>query len=282
MSPINIQALSVAGSEVNEDLIGYEDHTFWVMDGATPLSSAHFLQDESDARWFVKELDSKLRALLKERMNIPLKALLMEALLGVEERLASLKIDLAGMSPFELPSCTIILMRVEGKRLEYLVLGDCTLVILHKNEVLQIKDSANSRLDNQVVQAVQDKKFSDNPCREELEAFRMSLLQKNRSLMNTEEGYWVCTWDRKGIHHALSGELEIDREMKVLACTDGFSRIVDLYHQYIWDDLFGETVSLKQAMNEIRSIEAKDSSKEKYPRLKVSDDASALHLSIQA
>lgn len=280
MSKVKFKSLTDSGSALNEDLIGHYEKTFWIMDGATPLSKSHFLPSPSDAQWFVKELDSSLTSILNQEDTPDLKSLLNLALTQVEQSVLNLGIDVTKMTLFEIPSCSLNILRVNSNTLEYLTLGDCSLIFHYRDHLLEVKDKTVVALDNSVLQKLRSQRLKGNLDRNELEAYRMSLLQKNRSLMNSSEGYWTCTWDRKGVAHATLGSLDLDSDINVLSCTDGFSRLVDLYSTCKWEDLLLQKLSLQNALDLIRDIESKDNTMEQFERLKISDDASALLLSI--
>jgi hypothetical protein len=271
------------GSSVNEDLIGHYGNIYWIMDGATPLSGSRFFPGSSDALWLVTELDKALKAVIAQANDCDLNSLLESALSLVKQRALTYGFATAKISPYDMPSCSLIMLKVEpgiSGVLEYLILGDCTLVFEYDSQLTIVKDNTVTKLDNQVVQMLKAKKQSGTLDDSELSVYRSTLLQKNRALMNTSEGYWSCTWDKKGVKHSITQRLEFDGDLKILACTDGFSSLVDLYNQISWSDLLQNRLSIHQALLKIRDIEAKDVTKEKYERLKVSDDASALHLSI--
>jgi len=56
-----IEAVSVAGGEINGDLYGYEERLFWVLDGATALVTPYVPASSMEVRWLVNKVDEVLR-----------------------------------------------------------------------------------------------------------------------------------------------------------------------------------------------------------------------------
>ena len=60
-----IDAVCIAGSNKNEDSIGYGDDFIFVIDGATGLRGVNIMGMRSDAEWFSKRLAEQLQIYLR-------------------------------------------------------------------------------------------------------------------------------------------------------------------------------------------------------------------------
>src|SRR5262249_23664303 len=120
------EQLSEPGSGgINEDVVGWCDCAAWVIDGATRLGFQRLTDDESDARWSSRRLGEAFAG--HAGQAVPLVEVLRRAIVDTGRALVAL----SGSEPEPMlaPSSCAALVRVCGDRLEYAVLGDCTVMV---------------------------------------------------------------------------------------------------------------------------------------------------------
>jgi hypothetical protein len=279
MSVDEAAVYSEAGGGVNEDIARIHENLAWVIDGSSGLTSKKLTSGPTDARWFVEKVDESL--LSRVDNSILLEEILRQVIIQVSESFSKFTFD-QNLYPYEYPSCSIAFIRLNGNKLDYLILGDITLAVRTKdNRITVFSDPTVGQLDSQVavqIKAIQEREKVDfSEARERVRPW----LRKNRSMMNNPGGYWVLGLDPAAIDHALVGSLILDGPTQALLASDGFARLVDtlkVFHN--WNELFMfiETKGLASAFKRLRESEANDPECLRHPRLKVSDDATAVYL----
>jgi hypothetical protein len=112
------------------------------------------------------------------------------------------------------------------------------------------------------------------------------LAERRRREMNTDGGYWILSTDPRAADEARSGTVHVQPGTEILLMTDGFSRLVDTFAQPPdWLALLDPIAAGRPLMDEVsrlRRIEQSDPTGTRWPRLSVSDDASALFARVVA
>ncbi|MDJ0900247.1 MAG: protein phosphatase 2C domain-containing protein [Xenococcus sp. MO_188.B8] len=270
--------------QINEDLVGNLDSHCWVLDGATGLTDNPVTNSRNDARWFVERIDASLRKFCSFN-DTSLQEVVFKTIIQVDKEFQKCIIK-SDHKPFEVPSAGMALIKIDEGYLEYGVLGDCRIFILKESgEKISIGGSPLEKLDQEVVKRIlelrDEKGIKDYG---EIKTQILPLLQKNRSLMNTDEGYWILSLNPEASNHMNQGTIKVMDGDVVLLVTDGFYRIVDIFKKVHESELV--QVSLERGfediIEELRAMEQADFDCLKYPRLKVSDDATAVLLRISA
>lgn len=273
-------AASFAGTKINEDLFRVFRNYIWVLDGSSGLGDKHILSAQTDAAWFVKTVDECLQLFCNP--HVKLTDLVRQTIIEINKLFLQC-VDKEQLLPYELPSCSLALVRINPDGVDYLLLGDITIVVSGNEHVTVIADPTVVKLDSQVIVAIQKLHQREKLSFSEAKEAVISMLRKNRSLMNTEGGYWVLGLEPTAVDHAIKGTFTVDKPFSLLVATDGFTRLVDTFHLFAdWHELliFMQRHGLQQAIRELRKIEASDLECLRFPRLKISDDATAVCLSI--
>ena len=283
MKAIVLDRVYGAGSvdRVNEDAIVVVHGAVVVLDGATGVGANRLASFPSDAFWFVQAFARRLA--LGGMGHDGTRPAFASILAGCREEYRVL----AGVDPREvpveeLPSAGVVAFVVERDALRVYRLGDCQ-CWWHDGTVRRVfPASALEALDRASVEAFQA--VLDEGCSIAEGRRRIaSLLQHNRSLMNTPEGYSVLSLDEDCLSllersEAISPDPFTDR---FLLATDGFAA-VSAYHG--WDDgtLFErcEELGLEAVLALAREVERMDPTLRRHPRLKLSDDAAALLVAV--
>ena len=272
--------ISLASSSLNEDRAGQAGALAWVIDGATDVLENRILPGHSDSAWFAGELD-KCFYRASEQPDALLHEIAAQATNEIQSRF-----EATALRPVkyghEHPSAAAILMHVEGNKLSYFSLGDCSLLCLPGREstwdVVFGKDRRTADEENRDAAAklTEEKHSSSHPhgIRDEL----MPMLRASRDALNKDEGYGIFSITHAPEHFIKSGEIEIESGDQFLLASDGLMRLVDVFEVYTLE-AFGEKVlshGIPVLMQELRSIENGDAECFNFPRAKARDDATGL------
>jgi hypothetical protein len=96
---------------------------------------------------------------------------------------------------------------------------------------------------------------------------------------NVEGGYWIAATDPTAAHHALTGEVPLAEVRQVAVLSDGAARAVDAFGLYDWP---GALEVLRDSgpdelIRQVRAAEASDPTAARWPRNKISDDATVAY-----
>lgn len=122
-----VDTATLAAGQINEDRAGATGTLAWVIDGATDVIDVPLTATHSDASWIAETLDRHLRGLALEPPAelVHLPAILAERLKAEFQRVA--RRQPAGRQ--EYPSAAGLIIRAEDGRLDYVAVGDCSLII---------------------------------------------------------------------------------------------------------------------------------------------------------
>lgn len=273
----NRDSISNAGNKINEDIVYVTDNYGWVIDGATGLNNKNFTNSNSDANWFVNEWNNYLKENISDK-SASIKEIIIKGIEYISNKFYGIT-GLKHVDKVDLPSASIVLLRINNKIVEYFLLGDCTLIVQNNNdESLIIKQNLLDILDNKA--KIEMAKLMTNEGMNFIQARQKikPLLIKHRMLKNIKNGYWTLEFDKNAVENSICGFLEVDECKKTLLMSDGFSAIYDNYNYVDKNNIISliEKHGLQQIYNRIRFIEEEDRDILKFPRFKKSDDASAV------
>lgn len=276
--------ISHAGNPVNEDIATIHNNSAWVMDGATGLYNKNLVDKDSDAKWFVDEWNDYLLANI-ENWDKSLKEIIKKGISIIKNKYYNL-VDENNIEPLAFPSSGIALIRWYDNKLEYLVLGDCTFMYKDKKGLVKsFKDYKLEQLDGEVISQINKLINGENLSLLEARQKSMDMLIKNRLLRNTSEGYWILGFNESASDNCITGTIDLyeENEYEILLTTDGFYALIDKYKYTNESDIYKllKDNTLDDLYRKIREIERSDESGIKYPRLKKSDDASAVYLRVE-
>ncbi|TYB70935.1 protein phosphatase 2C domain-containing protein [Nonomuraea sp. PA05] len=187
----------------NEDLVVAGPSWIVVLDGATAAPGvdsgcAH------DVAWLVGRLGGALAVRLARGDGAPLAEVLESA---IEETLAAHSGGCDLDNP-DSPSATVAMVRAGERRVEYLVLGDSTVVL--------------SEVGGQA-RAVSDDRL------ERLPGGRPYSLELVRRMRNAPGGFWVAGARPEAARQSVTGEADAGEVRGVGVFTDGVARLCDWY-----------------------------------------------------
>lgn len=181
-----IDAYLCGGNGVNEDVYDRTSASAWVIDGATGLTDQQFSDRESDGLWFVNRISDRLSVRMDHSHS--LSDIVRRCIEDVASEYDDLTADV-DIEEIDRPSGAIAVARWDSEQLEYLVLGDCSLIVSHSNnETTDILGEGPRRFDQRVVdvlrELIRERNYSYDAAREQVQP----LLTKHRRLKNKGGG----------------------------------------------------------------------------------------------
>jgi hypothetical protein len=178
------------------------------------------------------------------------------------------------------PLASFALIRIREGRIELANLGDCR-ILWKPPDGRAVKSFGSSRvteLDGNVVKEIERLHREGYTSRELVRQAIVPMIEANRKLKNTPEGYWILDVSGEGVSHLQTTVLDAADVETVLLCTDGYYRLVDTYHRRTDQSLLSDSVNngVSAMIRELREIERMDEQCLKFPRMKPTDDATGV------
>ncbi len=263
-------------SPVNEDIAGRADNCIWVIDGATGVGDNH-VDEISDARWYVSWWDKYLRE--NSNIDTSLNDLIRKGIYKVRNEYLMIS-KLRDIDKISSPSASIAVVRERNGELEFFVLGDCNIYI-DANLPLAIKDHRVDLHDNKVYKLMRENMlFNLQEVRRDEESFMSvyDLLRVNRSLKNTDDGYWILGFDENAVEQSINGRMKLSSGVKFLLASDGFTCSIEKYGIFREGEVFSNILDedLRNMVEKIRRFEG-SSACSTFPRFKTMDDLSCVY-----
>ena len=274
-----IDALSVPSGAVNEDCVGGEAALAWVIDAATDVIEEPLVGTASDAAWFAVALNA---ALCRHARNPPadlarLPALVVPELADEFDRAARRK----PKQRYEHPSAAGLVVREGDRGLDYVSVGDWTLLLEASSGFVRIGTEAADAGDAFIADAI--RRYQEReamPTAENAHSHIWPKIRARRAQMNEPKGYGVWSITPPPAHYVRAGTVQLVQGGTALLATDGLFRLVDVFARYSEQKMFQLALSsgLGALIEELRRLEAADRDNIRYPRAKTWDDATGLLL----
>lgn len=176
------------------------------------------------------------------------------------------------------PSATVAIVRLRPRAVDYLVLGDTTVLIDAAGGLLVRSDG---RIE---ATAVAERRAADRyPIgSSEKDAALVRMKRAELALRNHPDGFWVAAAAPVAARHALAGEVPRAAVRRVALLSDGAARLVVPFGRLGWAGMLDLLASHgpDELIRRVREIEASDPRGTTWPRNKASDDATAIHMTI--
>ncbi|TCR15418.1 protein phosphatase 2C domain-containing protein [Streptomyces sp. BK205] len=222
--------------------------------------------------WFSSTLGGLLLGAITAQSTRPLTACLADAIRAVR----SLHEDTCDLTYRASPTSTVLAVRATAGALEYLVLGDSTLLLADTDgKTNAITDQRLDEVGRQLRGPV-DVLPTGSPQHAAALAEYRDALTGHR---NRPGGFWIAGPDPQAAEHALTGAVPLESLTSVSLLSDGATRLVDSFELSTWP----QTLAVLSAsgpsglIRHVREAEAGDSEGRRWPRGKTHDDATALH-----
>ncbi|MFF5451369.1 protein phosphatase 2C domain-containing protein [Streptomyces sp. NPDC012950] len=221
--------------------------------------------------WYVKQLGTRLHG-EATRGDAPLTVCLARAI----ESTASLHWDTCVIDDPLSPSATVAMARVRGGVFEWLVLGDCTILVGSDGVVTATTDDRLA----QVAPHARAALAREAPGSPERQRAHEDLVQEERSQRNIRGGYWVAAADSTAASQALTGSESTSQVQSAALLTDGAGRLVTTFRSTDWQ---GYMTLLRHGgpeavLRQVREAEVSDPHLSRWPRSKQHDDATIAYI----
>lgn len=255
----------------NEDFIGATADAVVLLDGAS-IPPGVISACSHSVRWYSHTLGSTLLAEMTQSAG-PLPELLAQGI----KHVTSLHDFTCDLTHGGSPSATVIMLRQVADHLDWLVLGDSTLIldtgsaepmVICDDRLEQVAAPHRVRLDSL---------RGGTPEHAEARREYVETLSRYR---NRDGGFWVASTDPLAAGQALTGTVSVDQVRAAVLLTDGAADAVNRYRLLTWRqliDLLTQECSA-EIIRQIRDVERSDPHGKRWPRSKAHDDASAVIL----
>lgn len=254
-----------APDRVNEDWAAASPNAVVVLDGVTAPHVAT-RGCRHPVAWFTQQLGGRLLMLLGDDLDMP------DALAAAIDQVADLHRDSCNLESPGVPAAAVAALRKRGNgMLDYLVLADTVLVLDTDAELRVVTDA---RVDQAAPDALAATKQEAIGTPEHQAAVaRMSVEQLKKR--NVSGGYWVAAAEREAAFNAVVGHIPVEEVRRVAIFTDGASRAVDTFQDMGWASCLDylQEHGPRGLIHHVRRIEESDPVGARWPRFKVSDDA---------
>lgn len=257
---MKVSHASLPGSAAgNEDLVVAGPDAVVVLDGVS-----RWFGPESGCLhgtpWFVTELGEAIMRYVADPATALPAAL--EAAIGDVAALHAGTCDLR--HPWT-PAAAVAALRVTAGAVEFLVLGDCVIVLDTWTAIDVVTDDRLTELDRAARAP-----GAPHELREHLD-------DGFQRLRNRPGGYWIASALPAAARHAIGGTLPRTGVRSAALLTDGASRLVEPFRAGSWARLLAmlEDSGPEEVIAVVRQVEAADPDGRRWPRGKVHDDATA-------
>jgi hypothetical protein len=255
----------------NEDFVAATTSAVVVVDGASVPAELGTGCIHGTA-WFARQLGTQLLALLTAHADRSPADSLAHAITGV----AALHADTCDLDHPGSPSATVAILREQPDAVDYLVLGDTTILL---EEPAGIRVVTDDRLEQ--VAAVQHGAMHQHTTGSADHARSFAeLVTEQRRRRNHPDGFWVASTDPDAAQHALTDTVTRDGLRRAAVLSDGATRLVDRFGLTDWPsflDVLAEQ-GPDAIIGRVRTAEHSDPDGRRWPRGKRHDDATAVYL----
>jgi hypothetical protein len=266
-------------AKANEDAFAVEKNDAVVLDGATGLGEM-LLPGPSDAAWIAHFGARRLMAHRRDG-DSPQNAL-RHALADAEKSFIGLR-RRPPKEKYEIPVASMMFVSTGEDGFEALWFGDCAALVLRPGESVEIVGEA---FDKRAGESSRVKLLAEAkglaPAAGLSRAEYLPHLRASRNKTNTRKGSWLFSPDPRAAGHVGSRRVAAPAGTLVLLATDGFLALASDYGATDTQGLVqaAQDKGLKALGEEVRALEDADAEGRRFPRLKKSDDATAVLLRV--
>ncbi len=263
-----ITAYTQAGDDSadNEDWYAVSDGLIVVLDGATirtETGCTHGLP------WYVRQLGAAIMS-GAQNLDRDLQRVLADAI----NHVAALHSNTCDLAHPGTPSAAAGVVRISANKVDWLVLGDITVLIDTTDGLTAVTDDRVSQT-GLAERRECDRYLIGTP--EKMTAI-LAMKQIELASRNKDGGYWIASTDPTAVEHAHVGCLPRDQVLRLAACSDGAMRALTLTSI---TDPAGVMAVLrssgpKTVVDQVRAAERNDPLGKRVPRNKARDDATAV------
>ncbi|MFG2649283.1 hypothetical protein [Streptomyces sp. NPDC048436] len=244
-----------------------------LLDGVTPPAG-----DDGclhSVPWFTARLGAALGELSVSRRDMTLPEILAAAI----ARIAEVHRQTCDLSHPRTPQATVVLVRWNDERVEYLVLSDSTLLMAGPDgRVTPVLDVRLAELPP-AIRAMREEVRALPRGSAEREVAGRAYGAAVEALRNAEGGFYTAAADPAAAARAVTGEWARSEVAAVAALTDGVGRWVETFRQGDWTECFEllRKDGPQRLVDRVRELERGDPEGATFPRGKRHDDAAAVY-----
>jgi hypothetical protein len=263
---ISLATQPASPTAANEDFIAASPQAVVVLDGAG-VPEGMETGCTHGTLWFVQQLGARLLAHLVTDPAETLADTLAHAIAHVGELHAG-DCDLGHPGT---PSASVALLREHPDVVDYLVLGDCTVVLDHGGSVEAITDDRIARIARSERATLNQHQTGSDRHATELRR----LVDAQRQHRNRPGGYWVASTIPDAAYQAITGTVPRQQLDRAAVMTDGAARLVERFHLATWPDTLDlvDQHGPSALIDQVRDTERSDPAGQRWPRGKDHDDA---------
>ncbi len=267
-----LQSISVNGTptRANDDRCGSTAQLAWVIDGATDLAPSGLLGKQGGAAWLASNANTAFNTVLAGNIQDTCQSVFH----WIEERFESQKTRDV-VAAWEVPKAAFGVAQLTDNGLSVAWAADCPILRMSGGDALWCTGEPDTSAEAEDARALGDGVGAAR-------ALSGAVLEDRRAHRG-QEGHAALSPNAQAAaaitryaHH------DIGVGDELLLMSDGFASLVTDYQRYTAKELAAAVRSDGLAMlaHEIRRIENEDSACLRFPRFKVSDDATAIWLKI--
>ncbi|WP_228977435.1 integrase [Streptomyces sp. DH12] len=222
--------------------------------------------------WFSSTLGGLLLGSITAHPAQPLADCLADSIRGVR----SLHEDTCDLTYRASPTSTVIAVRAGAGALEYLVLGDSTLLLTSgEGETTAVTDRRLDQVGKRLRGPLDALPTGSPEHAAALAEYRDALT----GLRNRPGGFWIAGPDPLAAEHALAGTVPLESLASVTLLSDGATRLVDKFALVDWRGLLAvlDSTGPDGLLRRVRDVEGDDPDGRRWPRGKAHDDATVVH-----
>lgn len=233
----NIEYASTSHKDKNIDVIHVKPNIAWVIDGANSLFPCHLSNEESDAKWFVKEINEYLRSHIKDFKDAN------ELLRRAQKEVISKFIAMSDeeITDMEFPNAALAFVYAQHNQLYYHVLGPCEIAFhFHDGTIKRVSDLRLPQMDAKLVCLCHKARRVQRVPLYQARAFMDHMMVENRLHRNMEDGYYVFSEDMEAMDKAVSGVVPLDHIQSISLICHGYeayyhpSRVQQSLEEYLF------------------------------------------------
>ncbi len=266
-------------AKANEDAWGHAGNTVWVLDGATGLSDSPLIETApSDPAWLVDQFNAYFTE-HAPGFGADLTGLVSAAIQHVRALFEAQKCRKVAHN-YELPVATLVMVHAGPQALTWLTLSDSYLITQ--------TDGSTQMFGGDPVHEAIDAHSISELIRLRREGVRSLTEARQRLIPTIRAGRERANNNKADGYAALGIEMGVEATLAqhtlprpsgpALLISDGFSRLIDTFKTHTAATLLDAATQqpLEALYTQLREIENNDPEGITYPRLKKSDDATAV------
>ena len=278
-----LDSITLPGSKhkANEDQLGHTAHCAFVIDGATGVGEDFIVsRHDSDAAWLATFAKVHFEEMLRPGRTM---ADVVRQTNALAHKIVSFAAQGDDIPHWNLPVAGFQALRIEGDHLFAHGLGDCMLYVMGADGKIEEAtgfiggDTSEIKRAADAIKRLGGLKADQNALADE------DTLAKDRAIRatyNKPDGIvWTLGIEPKAADHLTTKRINAALPAIGILATDGFSALIDKYGCYTPAELIkvAQKKGLAELARELRYIEeVDDPDGTKHPRMKRSDDATAM------